>query len=104
MRSTAVLCVVGVSGDGFREHLGLWTGNSESLASWGSVSQDLVQCGCTGVAYAVSDEHAGLVQALSLYFPDATRQRGTVHCLRNALPHISPETMKRNVAASLKGA
>jgi len=104
VRSTAVLWVIGVSNDGFREHLGLWTGNSESLESWGAVFQDLVQRGLTGVVYAVSDEHTGLVQALTRYFPDATHQRCTVHYLRNVLSHLSSETMKRNVAAALKDA
>ncbi len=104
VRSTAVLWVIGVSADGFREHLGLWTGNSESLESWGSVFQDLVQRGLGGVVYAVSDEHQGLVQSLTRYFPDATHQRCTVHYLRNVLSHLSSETMKRNVAAALKDA
>ena len=60
VRSTAVLWVVGVAEDGYREHLGLWTGNSESLESWSAVFQDLAERGLTGVTYAVSDEHVGL--------------------------------------------
>ncbi|MFU8828446.1 MAG: transposase [Phycisphaerales bacterium] len=41
--------MIGVSEDGYREHLGLWTGASESLQSWGAVMEDLVKRGLTGV-------------------------------------------------------
>jgi putative transposase len=33
--STAVLWVLGVRADGYREYLGCWLGNAESAASWG---------------------------------------------------------------------
>ena len=64
VRSTAVLWVVGIDENGFREHLGLWTGSAESLESWGAVFRDLVDRGVAGVEMIVSDEHLGLVQAL----------------------------------------
>jgi transposase-like protein len=77
--STAVLWVIGISETGYREHLGVWTGPSESRESWVRVFRDLTQRGLEGVEYVVSDEHAGLVQALGLYFPEADHQRCQVH-------------------------
>jgi len=87
--STAALWVIGVRADGYREHLGLWLGASESAASWAAVFRDLVQRGLGGVTYVVSDEHEGLVRALRRYFPDAVHQRCQVHYLRNALAKVT---------------
>jgi transposase-like protein len=91
VHGTAALWVVGVTADGFREHLGLWTGTSESAESWGYVFADLTKRGLNGVTYVVSDEHLGLRQALRKYFPDAVLQRCQVHYLRNAYRYVSNE-------------
>ena len=100
--STAVLWVVGIGADGYREHLGLWTGSSESLESWGAVFRDLVDRGVQGVELAVSDEHLGLVQALKRYFPAAAHQRCTVHYLRNAMAHVSTSERKQELKEGLR--
>jgi putative transposase len=102
VRSTAVLWVVGIDEDGYREHLGLWTGSAESLETWGSVFRDLVDRGVAGVEMTVSDEHLGLVQALKRYFPHAAHQRCTVHYLRNALAHVSSTAWKQEVRDGLR--
>jgi transposase-like protein len=102
VRSTAVLWVVGIDEEGYREHLGLWTGSAESLETWGAVFRDLVDRGVAGVEMTVSDEHLGLVQALKRYFPHAAHQRCTVHYLRNALAHVSSMTWKQEVRDGLR--
>lgn len=91
VRATAALWVVGVTPDGYREHLGIWMGPRESEASWASVFQDLLERGLHGVTYVVSDEHVGLVAALHRYFPEAIHQRCQVHYQRNALSKITSE-------------
>lgn len=100
--STAVLWVVGIDEDGFREHLGLWTGSAESLETWGAVFRDLGDRGVAGVEMIVSDEHLGLVQAMARYFPNAAHQRCTVHYLRNALAHASTPTWKQTIRDGLR--
>lgn len=100
--STAVLWVIGVSEDGYREHLGLWTGASESLQSWNAVMQDLVERGLSGVRYVVSDEHQGLVQSVRRYFPEAEHQRCTVHYLRNARSHVTSKALQGEVRDALR--
>jgi putative transposase len=100
--STEALWVIGVSEDGYREHLGLWPGASESLQSWGAVMEDLVKRGLMGVRYMVSDEHQGLVQSLRRYFPEAEHQRCTVHYLRNVRSQISSKALQHEVQAALK--
>lgn len=100
--STAVLWVIGISETGYREHLGVWTGASESRESWVRVFRDLVQRGLEGVEYVVSDEHAGLVQALGLYFPEASHQRCQVHYMRNALSYVSTDALRAELITGLR--
>jgi putative transposase len=85
VRSTALLWVMGIREDGYREHLGVWSAPSESEQSWSTVCQDLLKRGLRGVQFIVSDEHAGLRQALTRSFPGAAHQRCQVHYLRNVL-------------------
>jgi transposase-like protein len=102
VRSSAALWVIGLRANGYREHVGVWLGASESGASWRRVFEQLVQRGLSGVAYVVSDEHAGLLDALRHFFPDAVHQRRQVHCLRNALDHVSSELLRDQVKQGLR--
>src|SRR5262245_6304341 len=101
VRATAMLWVIGIRADGYREHLGTWLGASESLESWSCVFEDLVQRGLQGVLYAVSDEHQGLVTALRRFFPTAVHQRCQVHYLRNALSRVSSAAHQQKLLAAL---
>ena len=92
----------GIGADGYREHLGVWLGASESGASWRRVFEQLVQRGLTDVEYVVSDEHAGLVDAIRRFFPDALHQRCQVHYLRNALDHVSSPLLAEQVKNGLR--
>jgi transposase-like protein len=102
VRSTAMLWVIGITAAGFREHLGVWLGNSESLESWAAVCTDLRRRGLTQVAYTVADEHAGLVEALRRAFPKAAHQRCQVHYLRNALSKVASPKLQQQLTAALR--
>jgi transposase-like protein len=102
VRSTAMLWVIGVTAAGFREHLGVWLGNSESLESWAAVCADLRRRGLTHVAYTVADEHAGLVEAVRRAFPEAAHQRCQVHYLRNALSKVASPHLQQQLLAGLR--
>lgn len=102
VRATAMLWAIGIRADGYREHLGTWLGASESLESWTRVFEDLVARGLTGVTYAVSDEHQGLVAALRRFFPTAAHQRCQVHYLRNALSRLSSARAQRQLLDALR--
>jgi putative transposase len=104
VRSTAALWVIGIGTDGYREHLGVWLGASESGASWRRVFEELIKRGLTGVEYVVSDEHAGLVEAIRRYFPDTAHQRCQVHFLRNARDHVSSPDLQQRVRDGLRNA
>ncbi len=102
VRATAMLWVIGIRADGYREHLGTWLGASESAESWNAVLEDLVRRGLKGVRYAVSDEHQGLMSALRRFFPEAAHQRCQVHYLRNALSKLSSPTQQHELLAALR--
>lgn len=102
VRATAALWVVGVTPEGYREHLGVWLGPSESEASWGSVFKDLVERGLHGVSYVVADDHVGLGAALRRYFPEALVQRCQVHYQRNALSKVSSEQLQERTRIGLR--
>lgn len=102
VRATAALWVVGVTPEGYREHLGVWLGPSESEASWAQVFKDLVERGLHGVGYVVSDEHVGLVAALRRYFPEALHQRCQVHYQRNALSKVSSQALQDRTRVGLR--
>jgi transposase-like protein len=102
VRVTAMLWAIGIRSDGYREHLGTWLGASESLESWTTVFEDLVERGLTGVEYVVSDEHQGLVAALRRFFPDAAHQRCQVHYLRNALSKLSSPRAQQQLLDALR--
>jgi|SRR5215216_1940413 len=100
--STAVLWVVGVRADGYREYLGCWLGAGESTATWGTVFRELAKRGLHGVRYVVSDEHLGLKAALQRYCPQAVHQRCQVHYLRNALAKVTTPARQQALVAGLR--
>lgn len=104
VRATAALWVVGVTPEGYREHLGVWLGASESEASWAQVFKELTERGLHGVTYVVADDHVGLQAALRRYFPEALLQRCQVHYLRNALTKVSSDALQRRLHAGLRDA
>src|SRR5690606_38105737 len=99
---TAVLWVMGVREDGYRERLGVWLAHGESAGTWSNVFQDLLGRGLRGVRYIVSDEHAGLREALTRAFAGAAQQRCQVHYLRNLLAQCSSVERFAEVKARLQ--
>jgi len=86
--SEGVLKVVGISDDGYREVLGVWTAPLESEATWSDVFRELIDRGLAGVRYVVSDDYKGLRAALQRHFPQSLWQRCQVHWLRNILARV----------------
>jgi putative transposase len=96
--SKAVVVATGVTEHGTREILGLDVGDSEDETFWRKFLTDLKDRGLSGVRLVVSDQHAGLVKALSRCFSGAAHQRCRVHFARNLLALV-PRSHKDMVAA-----
>lgn len=87
--SKAVLIVGGIRSDGYRDVLGVSVGDAESAATWNELFAALKRRGLHGVDFVISDDHAGLVEAIGKQFAGATWQRCQVHLMRNLLAHAS---------------
>jgi putative transposase len=85
VEQTAALVAYGVGRDGYRRLLGISVDLAESEASWAELLTQLVERGLRGVELVIADEHAGLVAAVRKQFPEARRQRCTVHFMRNIM-------------------
>jgi len=64
VRSRGVMVAIGVNTDGYREVLGIMTGDTESEASWSEFFSWLKQRGLRGVDVIISDDHGGLVRTI----------------------------------------
>ena len=99
--SQGVLLVVGISDDGYRELLGVWSADTENEQSWSQVFRELKERGLKGVEYVVSDDHSGLVKAIKRQFQCVVWQRCQTHFIRNVLSLVSKKDRKK-IAAYLK--
>jgi putative transposase len=99
--SQGVLLVVGIRTDGYREILGTWVADSESEASWSEVFKELKGRKLKGVRYIVSDDHAGLRNAIDRHFQGVVWQRCQVHFIRNILSQVNKKD-RAQVAEKLR--
>ena len=79
VESDAVLVVMGIREDGYRQHLGVWAAETESEATWSEVFTGLKERGLEGVRYVVSDKHRGIEAAVARHFQGAVWQHCQVH-------------------------
>jgi putative transposase len=88
VRSQAVLIAIGINWEGRRNVLAVELASRESSSSWKQLLLGLRQRSLQGVEFIVSDDHAGLRQAIQEVLPEAVWQRCYVHFLRNALDYL----------------
>jgi transposase-like protein len=80
--SQAVLIALGIDWEGRRQVLAVELANRESASSWKEFLLGLKERGLAGVEFAVSDDHAGLRQAIAEVLPEAQWQRCVVGLLK----------------------
>lgn len=87
--------------DGRRELLAVRLGQRESLEDWLDLGHDLLRRGLMTPLLVVSDGAPGLVRAVEELWPEADRQRCTVHRLRNVLAKLPrrDEELHRQIEA-----
>jgi len=81
----AVLCAVGITEDGYKEHLGFIQGHRESQEAWEFLLTHLVRRGLhpKGVLMVVSDGCPGILAAIRSVFPNSDHQRCLFHKMAN---------------------
>jgi putative transposase len=100
--SQGVLLVSGLRGDdGKREILGVSVANTESEATYLELFRSLKTRGLSGVRLVISDDHAGLRQAIARHFQGASWQRCQVHFTRNMLGQVAKRA-RAEVAMGLR--
>jgi putative transposase len=92
VRPAVHFLVLGIGMDGQKQVLSASTfwGN-EILEAWRRVLLDLKNRGLTRTLLWVTDDFSGLYALLQSLFPHSYHQLCTVHLLRNAQRHLSPE-------------
>jgi len=81
----AVLCAVGITEDGYKQHLGFIQGHRESQEAWEFLLMHLVRRGLdpTRVLMVVSDGCPGILAAIRTIFPESDHQRCLFHKMGN---------------------
>jgi transposase-like protein len=89
-RTVNVHCLIatGVNAAGYREILGVDITSSEDGAGWLAFLRGLAARGLSGVALVISDDHAGLVNAIAAVLPGAAWQRCRAHYARNLATRV----------------
>lgn len=101
VENVSALVAYGVAQNGRRKLLGITIGTEESEDSWAELLGQLAERGLHGVQLVISDEHRGLAAAVRRLFPEARRQRCTVHLERNVLTK-SPHRLRKRVAHQVR--
>ena len=94
-----VLCAWGISETGERVLLAVMLGMRESVDDWTALGRDLTGRGLPCPQLVVADGAPGLNNAIEQCWPEADRQRCTVHRLRNLLAKL-PERERERVRAA----
>ena len=83
-----VLVAWGFTTDGERVLLDVCLGQRERLEDWLDLGRGLLRRGLRSPLLVVSDGAPGLIRAIAELWPDADRQRCSVHRLRNVLAKL----------------
>lgn len=96
-----VLVAWGYDLEGKRELLAVSLGQRERLEDWLELGRDLARRGLRAPWLAVTDGAPGLVRAVEELWPEADRQRCSVHRLRNILAKLPKrEDVRRRIQAA----
>jgi putative transposase len=99
----ALLAVIGIREDGYREILGAVVADSEDESFWEGFFEGLKARGLKGVKLVISDGHKGIQAAVEKAFLGASWQMCNVHFMRAVLKNI-PKKDKKEVAYMLREA
>src|SRR6185437_3411364 len=89
VENRAVYVVIGVTLEGRKEVLGLWTSGSEGAKFWLSILNELRNRGVRDIFIACVDGLKGFPQAIESVFPQAQVQLCIVHLVRASLNYVN---------------
>ena len=101
VQNRAVYVAVGITMEGHKEVLGLWTSAHEGAEVWLQVLTELKNRGLQDILIACVDGLKGFPQAIESVYPKSTVQLCIVHLVRASLNYVNWQERKP-VAAALK--
>ena len=97
VENRAVYVAIGISLEGRKDVLGLWTGASEGAKFWLSVLMELRNRGVKDIYLVCVDGLKGFPQAIESVFPKAQVQLCIVHMIRASLNYVTWKDRKEVV-------
>lgn len=97
----AVYLAIGITLDGIKEVLGMWTSETEGAKFWLQVVTELKNRGIKDIFIACVDGLKGFPEAIETIFPDTQIQLCLVHMVRHSLKYVSWK-QRKEIAADLK--
>ncbi len=97
----AVYLAIGISMDGIKEVLGMWTAENEGAKFWLQVVTELKNRGVKDIFIACVDGLKGFPEAIESIFPKTQIQLCIVHMVRHSLNYVSWK-QRKEVADDLK--
>jgi putative transposase len=97
----AVYLAIGVTFNGIKEVLGMWTAETEGAKFWLQVVTELKNRGVKDIFIACVDGLKGFPEAIEAVFPNTQVQLCIVHMVRHSLNYVSWK-QRKEVAADLK--
>ncbi|MCX7952479.1 MAG: IS256 family transposase [Deltaproteobacteria bacterium] len=85
----ALYVVVGLDDEGKKDILGLWLLRSETSREWVKILNDLKARGVRKVNIIITDNLAGIKEAVSSVFPSADHQLCVAHKVRESMKKVS---------------
>ena len=101
VESRAVFVAIGITREGTKEVLGLWTSATEGAKLWMQILTELRNRGVQDILIACVDGLRGFPEAIQAVYPRAEVQLCIVHMVRNSLAYVRWKDRKQ-VAADLK--
>ncbi len=101
VENRAVFVAVGITQEGTKEVLGLWTSASEGAKLWMQILTEIRNRGVQDILIACVDGLRGFPEAIQAVYPKTEVQLCIVHMVRNSLAFVSWKDRKQ-VAADLK--
>jgi putative transposase len=101
VENRAVFVGIGVSQEGIKEVLGLWTSATEGAKLWLQILTELRNRGVQDILVACVDGLKGFPDAIGAAYPKTTVQLCIVHMVRNSLAYVNWKERKK-VAQDLR--
>jgi putative transposase len=98
VENRAVYVAVGITLEGRKDVLGLWTSSAEGAKFWMSVLTEIRSRGVKDIYLVCVDGLKGFPQAIEAIFPQAQVQLCIVHLVRASLNYVTWQDRKKAVA------